>query len=65
MQKQQQKLKGQEVQQSFSWTSSPLMMGPRRCPEMSVNHYHTTARTMPEERKPQYTHQLVPTAQRT
>jgi hypothetical protein len=26
-------------------------MGPRRCPETSVNSYHTTPRNIPEERR--------------
>jgi hypothetical protein len=26
-------------------------MGPIRCPETSVNNYHTTARNIPEERR--------------
>jgi hypothetical protein len=28
-------------------------MGPTRCPESSVNNYHTTTRNIPEERKSQ------------
>jgi hypothetical protein len=28
-----------------------LKMGPIRCPETSVNNYHTTPRNIPEERK--------------
>jgi hypothetical protein len=31
-----------------SW---PLKMGPIRCPETSVNNYHTTPRNIPEERR--------------
>jgi hypothetical protein len=32
-----------------SWTSWPLKMGPIRCPETSVNDYHSTLRNIPEE----------------
>jgi hypothetical protein len=28
----------------------PVKMGPIRCPETSVNNYHTTPRNIPEER---------------
>jgi hypothetical protein len=33
---------------SDSW---PVKMGPIRCPETSVNNYHTTPRNIPEERR--------------
>jgi hypothetical protein len=36
---------------SSSWTSWPLKMRPIRCPETSVNNYHTTLRNIPEERR--------------
>ena len=32
-------------------TSWPFKMGPIRCPETSVNNYHTTPRNIPEERR--------------
>jgi hypothetical protein len=32
-------------------TSCPLKMGPIRCPETSVKHYHSTLRNTPEERR--------------
>jgi hypothetical protein len=31
-----------------------VKMGPTRCPETSVNNYHTTPRNIPEERRSQY-----------
>jgi hypothetical protein len=30
--------------------TKPWNMGPIRCPETSVNNYHTTPRNIPEER---------------
>jgi hypothetical protein len=41
--------KGQRVHSS--WTSWPLEMGPIRCPETSVNYYHSTMPCTPEERR--------------
>jgi hypothetical protein len=35
----------------FSWTSLPVKMGPIRCPETSVNNYHTTLCNIAEERR--------------
>ena len=35
---------------SNSW---PVKIGPTRCPETSVNNYHTTPRNIPEERRSQ------------
>jgi hypothetical protein len=37
------------LKESDSWT---VKMGPTRCPETSVNNYHTTPRNTPEERRP-------------
>ena len=38
--------------QVFSYSDSwPVKMGPIRCPETSVNNYHTTPRNIPEERR--------------
>jgi hypothetical protein len=36
--------------------SQLLKMGPIRCPETSVNNYHTTPRNIPEERDLIYVH---------
>jgi hypothetical protein len=44
------RIKNFKTSWSFSsWTSWPLRMGPIRCPENSVNYYHTTLRNIPEE----------------
>jgi hypothetical protein len=37
-----------ELSYSDSW---PVRMGPVRCPETSVNNYHTTPRNTPEDRR--------------
>jgi hypothetical protein len=37
-----------------SRVKSPVKMGPIRCPETSVNYYHTTPRNTPEERRFQF-----------
>ena len=39
------------VYRGESW---PLKMGPIRCPETSVNSYHTMPRNIPEERRSQF-----------
>jgi hypothetical protein len=39
------------LSQSDSW---PVRMGLTRCPETSVNYYHTRPRNNPEDRRFQY-----------
>jgi hypothetical protein len=36
----------------FRRDSWPVKLGPIRCPETSVNNYHTTPRNIPKERRP-------------
>jgi hypothetical protein len=43
------------------WDSWPLKVGPIRCPETSVNSYHTTPRNIPKNRRFRYTGSFVPT----
>jgi hypothetical protein len=45
-------LDGSRIRVFFSYSDSwPVKMGPIRCPETSVNNYHTTPCNVPEERR--------------